>query len=392
MLQPDQAPNCFLIADDLTGACDTGVQFVIRGLPCMVPIKSRRMLTVSGVLALNTASRNDTLEEARRKIEVIAHRYPELGSSPVFKKVDSTLRGKIAGEIEMTMRACGAGWTVFAPAFPAMKRIVRNGTLEWSDCTGAGQLEIRKLLDEQGVSAAALAVLDVNTADATYLAGVLSRQITRGARWILANTQSQDQLETLVAAGMKVDRRVLWSGSAGLASALAEHLTRGAADLNVPHSADAPVLFCIGSSHPVTLRQTKRLVRRVRSLEIRALPQNLDSILNALEKNRHVALRLDCERTDVAFLRRLLASLRSVRLAGIFFTGGDTSLALCNFLEVDRIDLRGEVAPGIPWGILKGGKLDGLPVITKSGGFGEEDTLVRCADFLSSSRKVLQEI
>jgi D-threonate/D-erythronate kinase len=40
-----------------------------------------------------------------------------------------------------------------------------------------------------------------------------------------------------------------------------------------------------------------------------------------------------------------------------------------------------EIVPGIPRGILRGGMFDGLPVATKSGGFGDADALIRIADF-----------
>ncbi len=39
----------------------------------------------------------------------------------------------------------------------------------------------------------------------------------------------------------------------------------------------------------------------------------------------------------------------------------------------------GEVLPGVPWGILRGGDLDGTTVITKSGAVGTDYTLVRIA-------------
>jgi len=41
----------------------------------------------------------------------------------------------------------------------------------------------------------------------------------------------------------------------------------------------------------------------------------------------------------------------------------------------------GEVLPGIPWGMLRGGRFDGVLVVTKSGGFGAPDALIRIAEF-----------
>ncbi len=43
--------------------------------------------------------------------------------------------------------------------------------------------------------------------------------------------------------------------------------------------------------------------------------------------------------------------------------------------------LQDEIAPGVPWAIVNGGIADGIPVATKAGGFGTEDTLVKAAEF-----------
>ncbi len=41
-----------------------------------------------------------------------------------------------------------------------------------------------------------------------------------------------------------------------------------------------------------------------------------------------------------------------------------------NALEADSFILQGELAPGIPWGLIQGGAAHGCIVVTKSGGFG----------------------
>ena len=60
-------------------------------------------------------------------------------------------------------------------------------------------------------------------------------------------------------------------------------------------------------------------------------------------------------------------------------TGGDTAMHLCRALEVGAIELQREFARGVPAGILRGGAMDGVTVLTKSGGFGDRDLLSRVA-------------
>jgi uncharacterized protein YgbK (DUF1537 family) len=56
-------------------------------------------------------------------------------------------------------------------------------------------------------------------------------------------------------------------------------------------------------------------------------------------------------------------------------TGGDIAAAVCAKLKASAIWLRGEIQPGIAWGVLIGGLCPGLPVVTKAGGFGTDEAL-----------------
>jgi uncharacterized protein YgbK (DUF1537 family) len=69
-------------------------------------------------------------------------------------------------------------------------------------------------------------------------------------------------------------------------------------------------------------------------------------------------------------------------LAGLVMSGGDTAADVCRILGADRLRLGGEVADGIPWGLLHGGPASGIPLVLKSGGFGRPDALIACVDFL----------
>ena len=64
-------------------------------------------------------------------------------------------------------------------------------------------------------------------------------------------------------------------------------------------------------------------------------------------------------------------------------TGGDTAAFVLARLNASAIRLSGEIAPGIPWGYIEGGDADGRIVITKSGGFGQQDTLMQAIQFCS---------
>jgi uncharacterized protein YgbK (DUF1537 family) len=160
-----------------------------------------------------------------------------------------------------------------------------------------------------------------------------------GVRVVSADAASDADLDFIVAQGVSTGLRILWAGSGGLAAALGGGAAKSRCDRK------GGVTFCVGSDHPVTLEQIAAL--------------------------RHHSP--GCTVLTPAAVDRMPEIL--------LLSGGDTASAVCRQAGARRIDLCGEVLPGIPWGILRCGRFDGIPVVTKSGGFGAPDALIRIAEF-----------
>jgi uncharacterized protein YgbK (DUF1537 family) len=206
----------------------------------------------------------------------------------------------------------------------------------------------------------------------------VSAALDSGARFISADAVCDGDLDKVVAAGLASSRRLLWAGSAGLASALAGAMSPEATcSSDLPKSA-AGVLFCIGSDHPVTVAQQHRLLSARRSLLAHPEQVTGECLASALARGDHVVLRLPRGRVAPAALRELLADARP---SALVLSGGDTASLVCEAIDAALIELRLEVATGIPAGILAGGIFEGLPVVTKSGGFGAVDDLMKVADY-----------
>jgi len=77
---------------------------------------------------------------------------------------------------------------------------------------------------------------------------------------------------------------------------------------------------------------------------------------------------------------RMIAHRPRGRISGIVVTGGDGARALVDALDASAINLRDEVVTGVPIGTLVGGPADGMAVVTKAGGFGDDDTLVQAVE------------
>jgi uncharacterized protein YgbK (DUF1537 family) len=72
--------------------------------------------------------------------------------------------------------------------------------------------------------------------------------------------------------------------------------------------------------------------------------------------------------------------LERVPLAGLVITGGDTARAVCCTLGATALRILGEVQAGVPAGTLISGAYDGLRVVTKAGGFGDDWAIVQSID------------
>jgi D-threonate/D-erythronate kinase len=378
--------ECILIADDLTGACDTGVQFVRFGLSCRMEVNlaSHRTPAAADVLAFNTNSRANTAEQSRRKIEDLAVRCSGLEANAIFKKVDSTLRGNVGEEIAAALRVFQCEAAIIAPAFPATRRLVRDGILHWADCSGSGQIDICGILARQGISREKL--VSISSANQDPVAE-LNAHLLDGKQFFIMDCKSQHDLHSAVALGTAISRRILWVGSAGLGIALAERMARSGSRQSVSAMTDVPMLFVIGSTHPASLQQKAALLEATDAVEVAPTTEAVAVARHALRDKRHLIINIDREKVGEFSLRHFFDSLLGIQVAALFLAGGDTGMLVCNAIGAHSIDLRDEIEPGFPWGILDGGMFHGLPVASKSGGFGDADALLSCAEFFASAQR-----
>jgi len=80
-------------------------------------------------------------------------------------------------------------------------------------------------------------------------------------------------------------------------------------------------------------------------------------------------------------MARLIASL-TPQAGALAISGGDMACAVLRALQACAIEIHEEVAPGVPASCIIGGVADGIPLITKSGGFGDPDTLLHTLRYL----------
>jgi uncharacterized protein YgbK (DUF1537 family) len=125
-------PNLFVMADDLTGATDAGVQFAKKGVGSFVTADLEadlhQLFQDFEVVVVDTETRHVEPAEAQRRIFSLVNRARQAGINYFYKKTDSTLRGNVGAELDALLQASGKSTLCFVPALPQLGRTTRLGT------------------------------------------------------------------------------------------------------------------------------------------------------------------------------------------------------------------------------------------------------------------------
>jgi D-threonate/D-erythronate kinase len=376
--------RAWILADDLTGACDAGSAFALRGLRTKVILKGLgHGEDFAEVCALSTGSRDLPVEEAVMRLTEIASNREITQSAFLFKKIDSVFRGNTADEIAVATRLFGACLSVVAPAYPAMGRTSVDGIIHVRDLDGQRQVRAVEAMRAAGLEATLVSAGSSLKSIADGMREVVDRH-SNGV--IFCDAIEQADLETTVLAAQTLHLRTLWVGSGGLAHALAEGYGRHVGQTTVA-STKGTVLIFVGSGHAVSNRQVQYL--REREDVVCVAPGSSRSANDA--GTAAVVIPVNCGTTTEQEIVDLIPHLEPKEVSCLFMTGGDTAALVCRALGVAEIELKTEVAPGLPQGVLIGGPFSGCTVVLKSGGFGDVRTMSRVVDqFAHGERCVLE--
>lgn len=355
-------PAILIVADDLTGASDSAVAFAQRGYRNEVVIDWHDAANVDAeVVALTTESRDADARELAGKLSVLASRDPR---TMLFKKIDSMVRGNTFAEIEIACGLLPCHTVIISPAYPRLGRVCINGSLHWNDGSGQGAIDLSEELRRRGIP---VIPLDANALSHWPTASMQTDG--RAARRVfLHDAATDDDLLQIARAGLSLTSPVLWIGSGGLAHALAAQLAGPSRLPAAPELEAGTALLFVGSDHPVTQRQ------------LRQLRSESSTGFSLITVNRGI--------TTAAEISAAVSRIEPDRVSFLFMTGGDTAMLVCKALGVRSLNIQSEFAPGVPMGRLRGGVLNGVPVLLKSGGFGEPDLLCRMCNRVRNSGRL----
>ncbi|KAF1366442.1 D-threonate kinase [Yokenella regensburgei] len=404
-----------VVADDFTGANDAGSGLARYGARVNVVFDWHTPLKAGEADAwvINTDSRAVEVNQARARVEqAIRHAGQQPTSGWVFKKIDSTLRGNLGAEIEGALTASGKSLALIAPAVPGLGRTTQQGCCfidgvlltdtEYATDpkTPIKTANILHRLSEQTTLKAGCIPRDT-LKDAQRFAQQIAALHTQGIRLVVIDAASEDDLRRVVQYAEQLDEKPLLVGAAGLSDALSYHL------YSQPRS---PVLAVIGSMSETAQRQIAFLREHypteVINIDIGDLflhPGGSQrerwgtQVIQALRNGMHCVIRtvsrpeqrqeIDTLCQQYHLTRRQLgesisqflgelthAVLQQISPCGLYLSGGDVAIAIARRLGANGFCIKGQIANCVPYGYL----LNCYPnmlVMTKAGGFGDEETL-----------------
>ncbi|MCC8194153.1 MAG: four-carbon acid sugar kinase family protein [Deltaproteobacteria bacterium] len=411
-----------ILADDFTGAADTGVHFACRGLRTAV-VFDRRVIPAAfdscRVLALSTETRYMTPEDAARTVFDLASHCSQAGGTFFFKKIDSAMRGNPGHETAALLKRLAMRAALVCPALPASGRSVVDGIL-LVDGRPVHETELGRdiftpvetsgvadlFASQSGLRAGRLTLADLERGK-EYLIRKVRVLLDDGCGAIVPDAVTDRHMETLADLLLYFQEpddglpRLLPVGSAGLGKALAAALAEPVIRETIrPHGR---LLAVVGSLNASALEQMRygvesgRFVHLPFSVEaalddperecgrlLRALPRGGHVILHG-ESMEDAAAITTGSGADVAEAYGALVSgvCRHAPFTSVYATGGNIAMSVARHLGLGSLELEEELLPGVALSSCFSRETDVRWFISKAGSFGNKNTLAAIADTLN---------
>jgi uncharacterized protein YgbK (DUF1537 family) len=223
-----------------------------------------------------------------------------------------------------------------------------------------------------------------------------------GFPFLVFDATSDEDLRLVALGGSRVERKILWVGSAGLARFLPLGWGRQTVPFFRHVETSRRVLVINGSFNPVNVEQFGVLseTRGIPTLWITeddrynsiSTLQKIDALLGEIQQGKDAGLSVQLARSANSSHQVHLSQetlryavercLQSGLVEGLILVGGDTAMEIYRNNGAQGIQIIGEIEPGIPFGKWIGGRLNDRSLVTKAGGFGGQTTLLRAVEFL----------
>ena len=417
-----------IIADDLTGANDSALQFQIQGANTQIllgnnvePLNDGKTQT----WAISTESRNVSANDAYEQVKATVQWFIDVLKPDYFyKKIDSTVRGNIAIETLGMLEVLDWDAAVIIPAFPTEGRITVGGyhllrgvPIERTEmardphsptCESYLPTLMKSQLPEDFHEIIGSIELSTVMKGAGPILRELNEQIENGKKLIVVDAVSSVDIEQIALAITKSDYKILPAGTASGAKALSKIWLPEIEDKTEKEALpDLPKLVISGSATQINSNQIEKLEqsnefidrREIISLDLPTIiggvkDELVEKIVSALCEKSFVlvhtanliknyqgisdeSLRAELTKAEIAsvitdFLSELTQRVVERKELILITLGGETSFKCCAKIGATQLKLIDEVAPAIALSKANNGQW----IVTKSGNLGTPETLI----------------
>lgn len=427
-----------IVADDLTGANDTALQFFMKGANTEIifDAKDCKQKNVE-VWSLSTETRNTEAKISAEKVwNYVSDLKNNFGVEHFYKKIDSTLRGNIGIETLSMLEAIDYDAAIIAPAFVQEGRITIGGyqllkgvPIERTDAARDTYAPIydsyipdiiKKQINENLCDVIGKIEFKTVAKGAYAITNKISELIEQNKKLIIADAVSLVDLEQIALSIEKSQYKLLPVGSAGLASALSDIWLPSYEEKKFEKQIPImPKLILSGSKTSITKAQinklefdddienvyfadltlndildfnvekmAKRIIQNFGKDNIVVVHVNkLNEELNA-EKNHERLVDEGITKEDLAIkitdYLACLAKLTNLESDYILIAiGGETSYKCTNAINSKYLQVIDGILPAISLCIDSNSKF----IVTKSGNMGQANALVDIINYFKYHEK-----
>lgn len=425
-----------IIADDLTGANDTALQFKLNGADTNILLNNDTQFEnnqISQTWAISTESRNVDAQTAFERVKNATQLFLEkLNPDYFYKKIDSTVRGNIAVEVLSILEVLGWDAAVIMPAFPQEGRITVGGyqllngvPIERTEMAMDPHSPITeshlptmfaKQLGQNLENLVGIIELKTVLDGAGPILIKIKELIEKGKKIIVADSVSNIDIKQIILAMKKSDYKILPVGNAAAAKILSNEWfpieEKQEQFIKLPK---LPKFIVSGSATQITANQIENFEQNIQYDNKRTVIDfNMNTVLSGVNDDlvEHIlsnlsgdnivlvhtsnliknfdgfaeeAVKADLTKSGLAsvitdFLAELTKQVLEKSQAILITLGGETSYKCCNAIGADQIKLIDEVLPAIALG--KNANSNQW-IVTKSGNLGGIDVLSKILNYFN---------
>ena len=371
-----------------------------------------------------------TPEDAYAAVTEAANLFPRDRKMLYSKRIDSTLRGNVGAEIDAILDYLGESYTaVVVPAFPASGRtcvgdiqMVNGVPLQLTEVsrdpiTPMSDSRVTRIVSQQTKRSVGYIGIEDVVGKSLHLLEVL--QAACEAYDIVVVDAITDHDVRAIAACCAASGYDIVSIDPGAFTAARADYTFNRSK----YETDQAILAVVGSATELTMKQIAYLKEKDVPFTIKAniarffdaaereaeITRLVEAIEQSVKKYQILAITTTESAADLLDFSKIAGAAgldrrersrvitdalaeAAVRvldsageaIGGLYASGGDVSVAVCERLGISGFDVKNEVIPLAIYSRLTGGTRHEMPVVTKGGLIGSPDTLFNCINYLKS--------